>query len=204
MNQARYAIPAKLHMKALEIKRSRFVCRLQHTPTTAQAKAFVDSVKKQFPDASHNCWAFQAGPPGDSRDIGCSDDGEPHGTAGKPILNVLLHATVGEITAVVTRYFGGTKLGTGGLSRAYAEAVKLAIVSLPQTEKICYNRFQICAEYCHWPQIELLLKRYAAEEISAQYSASVRATFALDMQSFAAFEKRFLNLTHGQGVIASL
>ena len=128
---ARYPIPARTHRVEEEIQRSRFITTLAHTPTLDEARAFVQQMKAEFGDASHNCWAYVVGPPGSSAQIGMSDDGEPHGTAGKPMLTVLLHADVGDVTAVVTRYFGGTKLGKGGLVRAYSGGVQQALATLP-------------------------------------------------------------------------
>ena len=88
------------------------------------ARAFVEQIRTKHADATHNCWAFVTGAPGHSGQVGFSDDGEPHGTAGRPMLQVLLHCGVGEITMVVTRWFGGVKLGTGGLVRAYQDSVR--------------------------------------------------------------------------------
>ncbi|MGD9326788.1 MAG: YigZ family protein, partial [Desulfobacterales bacterium] len=105
-----YKIPAKLYRTEETIKRSRFIATVARAFTEEDAKAFISIIKNEFPDATHNCWAYVAGPPGDTARIGMSDDGEPHGTAGKPILTALLHSEIGEIVAVVTRYFGGTKL----------------------------------------------------------------------------------------------
>lgn len=204
MLATRYSVPATRNTVELEIKRSRFICRIQHTPSVEDAKAFITEIKQQFSEATHNCWAYQAGPPGDSRLIGCSDDGEPHGTAGKPMLNILLHAKVGELTAVVTRYYGGVKLGTGGLSRAYADGVKLALESLKVTEKVCYQHFCIDTVYSHWPQVETLLNQYQAENINAQYSDRVTVTFELDKQSLEPFEQKFSNLTSGMGKLIEL
>lgn len=204
MSPSKYPIPAAQNTVELEIKRSRFICRVQHTPSAESAKTFIAEIKQQFPEASHNCWAYQAGPPGDSRLIGCSDDGEPHGTAAKPMLNILLHAKIGELTAVVTRYYGGVKLGTGGLSRAYADAVKLALESLRVTEKVCYQQFFLDTGYSHWPQVEILLNQYQAENINAQYSDRVTVTFELDAQSLKPFEQKFINLTSGLGKLIEL
>ena len=92
----------------------------------------------EFPDATHNCWAYVAGPPASTGRVGMSDAGEPHGTAGRPMLTVLLHSGVGEIAAVVTRYYGGIKLGTGGLVKAYGGAVLAALEALPRVERIDY------------------------------------------------------------------
>ena len=128
----RYPIPATTHRTEEEIKRSRFITTVAHTPTLEDARTFVSQLKEEFADASHNCWAYVIGPPGSTSHIGMSDDGEPHGTAGKPMLTVLLHSGVGNICAVVTRYFGGTLLGKGGLVKAYSGGIKLALEDLPR------------------------------------------------------------------------
>ena len=118
------------------IQRSRFITTVAHAPDADAAHAFVSGIRDEFPDATHNCWAFVAGPPGSTAHIGMSDDGEPHGTAGRPMLTALLHSGVGEIAAVVTRYYGGIKLGTGGLGRAYSGGVVLALEEMPRDEKV--------------------------------------------------------------------
>lgn len=115
MNHTRYPIPAGVHRVRETIQRSRFITTLSHAPEMAVAHAFVKHVKDEFPDATHNCWAFVVGPPGSTSHVGLSDNGEPHNTAGKPMLNTLLHSGVGEIVAVCSRYYGGVKLGTGGV-----------------------------------------------------------------------------------------
>ena len=112
-------------------KKSRFFAQACHCPTPALAREFAARIATKFPDATHNCFAFVAGPPGDTSRIGCSDDGEPHGTAGRPMLTALLGSGVGEICVVVSRWFGGVKLGTGGLVRAYRAAVLENLATLP-------------------------------------------------------------------------
>ena len=102
----RYPIPAETCRVAEEIKRSRFITTVAYTPTPEDARAFIDRVRAEFPDAGHNCWAYVAGPPGSTLTVGMSDDGEPRGTAGKPMLSVLLNSGVGDLAAVVTRYWG--------------------------------------------------------------------------------------------------
>lgn len=131
-----YPIPARVHRVENVIKRSRFITTVAHAPDTAAAQAFVASIRDEFPDATHNCWAFVAGPPGSTAHIGMSDDGEPHGTAGRPMLTALLHSGVGEIVSVSTRYYGGVKLGTGGLSRAYSGGVVSVLEKMPREEKV--------------------------------------------------------------------
>ena len=118
------------------MRRSRFLASLGAAPTPREARAFVTRVSADFPDATHHCWAFVAGPPGSTAQVGLGDAGEPHGTAGRPILNALLHSGVGEVVAVVSRWFGGVKLGKGGLSRAYAAAVLGALADLPTQERV--------------------------------------------------------------------
>jgi len=129
-----YRFPSGQQRFELEIKRSRFITTIACTDGKEAARKFIDSIRTEFPDASHNCWAFVAGSPDDVYQVDKSDDGEPRGTAGKPMLNVLQHSGLGRITVVVTRYFGGIKLGAGGLVRAYSQCVSHAVQHL-ETEK---------------------------------------------------------------------
>lgn len=119
----RYNVPnlaaGEIHRAEETIHRSRFIVTMARVSSPEEAKAFIDSIRAEHDQATHNCWAYVAGEPGSTAQIGASDDGEPKGTAGRPMLTVLLHCGVGEIAAVVTRYFGGILLGTGGLVRAY-------------------------------------------------------------------------------------
>ena len=132
----RYPIPAARARAELVIERSRFLCTVSRAESPDEAHAFIKEMQGEYADATHNCWAFVAGPPGSTARIGMSDDGEPHGTAGRPMLTVLMHSGVGEIAAVVTRYYGGTKLGTGGLVRAYSAAVQEALARLERRERV--------------------------------------------------------------------
>ena len=118
----RYLIPAQTFRNTEEIKHSRFITTVGHAPTVEAARSFVTQISQEFSDASHNCWAYVVGP-GTTSQIGMSDAGEPHGTAGRPMLMVLSHSGVGDICAVVTRYFGGKLLGKGGLVKAYSGGV---------------------------------------------------------------------------------
>ena len=124
---AEYLIPKSAVVFEEEIKKSRFITYLQHTEGLEQAKAFWAEIKAQHPNARHHCWAAVAGKPTDSQQLGFSDDGEPAGTAGKPMLSALQGSQIGEISAVVVRYYGGHLLGTGGLVRAYGNGVQQAL-----------------------------------------------------------------------------
>ena len=132
----RYPIPANRTRVEEVILRSRFITTAAPAGTSEAARAFIASIRAEFPDATHHCYAFVAGPPGSTAQIGMSDDGEPGGTAGRPMLAVLLGSGIGDIAVVVTRYYGGTKLGTGGLVRAYSGGVKAVLDALPVCEKI--------------------------------------------------------------------
>ncbi|GGY07372.1 YigZ family protein [Litchfieldella qijiaojingensis] len=115
----------------LEVEKSRFITWVNHAPEVADFEALLSRARERHPSASHHCSAFIAGPPGEQQAIGFSDDGEPGGTAGRPMYQVLEGSGMGQIGCVVIRYFGGTKLGTGGLARAYSQAVAQALESLP-------------------------------------------------------------------------
>jgi len=142
-----YPIPSRTHRVQETIKRSRFITTVALAPGANDAQSFIAGIREEFPDATHNCWAFVAGPPGDTAHIGMSDDGEPHGTAGRPMLTALLHSGVGQIVAVCTRYYGGVKLGTGGLSRAYSGGVNLALQNLATEIKVDRVEVAITAAY---------------------------------------------------------
>jgi uncharacterized YigZ family protein len=123
--------PDRTHSAQLLVRRSRFLATVAHCASVEDARSFIQIQRLTHADATHNCWAFCTGPPGDTARIACSDDGEPHGTAGRPMLTVLLHSGIGELACVVTRYFGGAKLGAPGLIRAYQDSVRAALADLP-------------------------------------------------------------------------
>ena len=129
-----YLIPAQTVRVQQEIKRSRFIATVGRATNRKMAMGFIAGVRADYPDANHHGWAFVAGSPHGAPEIGTGDDGEPQGTAGRPMLRVLQYRRIGEIVAVVSRYFGGIKLGTGGLVRAYSGSVQLALEELPLVE----------------------------------------------------------------------
>lgn len=144
---AEYLIPKSAIVFEEEIKKSRFITYLQHTEGLEQAKAFWAEIKAQHPNARHHCWAAVAGKPTDSQQLGFSDDGEPAGTAGKPMLSALQGSQIGEISAVVVRYYGGILLGTGGLVRAYGNGVQQALKLLETERKVERQLFQVHCDY---------------------------------------------------------
>jgi len=119
-----YPVPAGPLERETVIKKSRFIARVAPVENREQVKALAEQAWQDHPDARHVCWAYQVGPPGSAAEAGMNDDGEPSGTAGKPILNVIQHKDMGDVAVIVIRYFGGIKLGAGGLVRAYAGAAE--------------------------------------------------------------------------------
>jgi len=196
-----YKIPAKLYRTEETIKRSKFIATVAHAFTEEDAKVFISIIKNEFPDATHNCWAFVAGPPGDTARIGLSDDGEPHGTAGKPILTVLLHSEIGEIVAVVTRYFGGTKLGTGGLVRAYSGSVKNALAGLSIKEKRDVITLTAILDYSKITAVRQMIESFNSEIIEAKYEADVSFKIELPKNNKDSFIHAITDLTGGEILI---
>ena len=196
-----YKIPAKLYRTEETIKRSRFIATVAHAFTEEDAKVFISIIKNEFPDATHNCWAFVAGPPGDTARIGLSDDGEPHGTAGKPILTVLLHSEIGEIVAVVTRYFGGTKLGKGGLVRAYSGSVKNALAGLSVKEKRDVITLTAILDYSRINAVKQMIDSFNSEIIEEKYGADVSFKIKLPKNNKDSFIRAITDLTGGEILI---
>ena len=196
-----YKIPAKQYRTEEIIKRSRFIATLAHAPSAAAARASIATIKREFPDATHNCWAYVAGPPGDGSRVGMSDDGEPHGTAGKPMLTVLLHADIGEIVAVASRYFGGTKLGTGGLVRAYTGIVKNALAGLAIKEKRDVITLSAIFDYTRVAPIKQMIESFNSQIIAVKYEADVSFKIEVPKNNQNDFIRAITNLTGGEIVI---
>jgi uncharacterized YigZ family protein len=197
----RYPIPAAQHRVAEEILRSRFITTVGHAPTVATARALIAAVSHEFGDANHHCWAYVVGPPGSTSQIGLSDDGEPHGTAGRPMLTVLLHSGIGDIVAVVTRYFGGTLLGKGGLVKAYSGGVQLALQTLPTVEQRPTTELLVVVDYSAVTLFQRLCPVYEVVITSSDFASDVTYQLKLPDEHAAAFTTALLELTNGQALI---
>jgi uncharacterized YigZ family protein len=195
-----YRIPAEPYRTEETIKRSRFIATVAHASTEEGAKAFISSVRDEFPDATHNCWAYVAGPPGDTARVGMSDDGEPHGTAGRPILTVLLHSEVGEVVAVVTRYYGGIKLGTGGLVRAYSGSVKHALAGLSTQEKRDVITLTVTFDYSKIAAVKQMIESFDSRLIEEHYGAEVSFKIELPRSNEGSFVLTITDLTGGKAL----
>lgn len=159
----------------------------------------MDAVADQYADATHNCWAFVAGPPGSTAHVGMSDAGEPQGTAGRPMLTALLHGGVGEIVAVVTRYYGGVKLGKGGLGRAYSGSVQAALESLPVVERVLRTEVGLEFEYAFVDPVLQSLDEVEALRIDEEYGVAVRFRVAVPEDRLEGLRQRFAEITAGAG-----
>ncbi|MBW2368613.1 MAG: YigZ family protein [Deltaproteobacteria bacterium] len=196
-----YLIPAETCRVEQEIKRSRFIATVGRAIDRAQAMAFINSIRGTYPDATHHCWAFVAGNPHGVGQMGMSDDGEPSGTAGKPILNILQHKKIGEIVAVVTRYFGGIKLGTGGLVRAYSSATQLAMDHLRLKEFTVLKTARITISYAYEPAIRRLLETMQVTFFDVAYTEQVVVTAGIPEHLADDVIQRIADRTQGSAAI---
>lgn len=192
-----YDIPAELFSFSEEIKKSRFITLLAHTDGVEAARAFVQQVKSEHPTARHHCWAWVAGAPADSQQLGFSDDGEPSGTAGKPMLAQLMGNHIGEITAVVVRYYGGIQLGTGGLVKAYGGGVQQALKQLPRLQKVPMLTFALSCDYAQLAEIERMTGRFSGQLLHSEFLASVSLTLALPHSQVAGFVQNLTDFSRG-------
>lgn len=180
------------------VTRSRFICYLKPCSTIADAKAFIKELQALHPQANHHCYAFVAGRPENSQCYGFSDDGEPSGTAGKPMLAMLMGSNIGELCAVVVRYFGGTKLGPGGLQRAYGGSVKQALTLLETKLKIPMVRKTLACQYTQMNDVLYFLAQLGGEVIKQDYNENVLLTLALPEEKLNDFQQHLQTLSSGQ------
>lgn len=189
--------PGERHVTELIIKRSRFITSIARTQNVDEAKAFIAEITNENKEANHNCYAFNATAPGSTAFCGCSDDGEPKGTAGQPMLNVVLHCGVGELTAVVTRYFGGILLGTGGLVKAYQDCVKDGLDKLPTTEKMIESHISLGLDHRYIQKFKYLLPNYRATIYKETYEDLGYFDIVLPEHEADNLEAALVDLTKG-------
>ena len=182
----------------LEIKKSRFLTWVEPVVDQQAAKARIAVLRSEYPDARHHCTAFVAGAPDNTQCYGMSDDGEPSGTAGMPMLKVLEYSGLGDIVVAVVRFFGGTKLGTGGLQRAYSDAVALGLENLPTQIKVSRSILSLDYDYEHQGDVQRLLKRFDVENITLDYAVKVSCQLAVAVGERDALVVELTNITAGK------
>ena len=192
----RYPIPAAEAQVEIEVKKSRFVATAVPVFTVEEARTFIARIKTEYRDASHNVPAFLVGF-GNSVTAHCNDDGEPSGTAGRPILAVLQGSGLGDIAVVVTRYYGGTKLGTGGLVRAYGDATKAVLKILPRAEKVPTHTVMLALPYNLLERVRLLVAEWNGRILDEQFAADITMTMQFTLAKFPGFQEALRELSHG-------
>lgn len=196
MSASHYPIPAAEVRIEIEVKNSRFIATAGPVFSVEEAKTFIARMKAEFSDASHNVPAFLVGH-GAAVTAHCSDDGEPSGTAGRPLLAVLQGSGLGDIVLVVTRYFGGTKLGTGGLVRAYTDAAKAVLDVLPRVEKVPMHTVMTAVPYPLLERVRLLVGMYDGRVLEEAFAADITLTAQFEVDRFSGFQDALRELSHG-------
>ena len=193
----RYPIPAEQARTEIRVSNSRFIATAAPAFSVEEARAFIGRMKAEFKDASHNVPAFVIGY-GPSVTAHCKDDGEPSGTAGRPMLAVLQGSGLGDIVIVVTRYFGGTKLGTGGLVRAYGDAVKEVLAILPRAEKVPTHTVMMALPYNMYERVKLLVEAQLGLILDEEFAADITITAQFATDQFPGFQDALRELSHGR------
>jgi uncharacterized YigZ family protein len=192
----RYPVPAWEVRNETLVVNSRFIATLAPAFRVDEAKAFVARIKAEFVDASHNVPAYIIGH-GASVITHCNDDGEPSGTAGRPALAVLSGSGLGDAAVVVTRYFGGTKLGTGGLVRAYSDAVRQVLAIAPLAERIQVAIAMLVAPYNWFERLRLLIEAHHGALLDQDFAADITLTARFPSRDFPLFQASLRQASHG-------
>lgn len=193
----KYLVPKQTVSCEQEIKKSKFITTIGRASDIDAARKFVKDISSKYRDASHNCYAFVAGGPG-SPDIGMGDDGEVSGTAGKPMLNVLQHKDIGEIAAVVTRYYGGVNLGPGGLVRAYTSSLQLALDEIELHEYVEIKKVVIEVDFQNENALRQSLSKAGIEPGDTEYSESVKFRLEIPVDLYDKLIEDIGNHTRGK------
>lgn len=196
--------PAGTHCSEMTVQKSRFITSIAHTPTVEAVTLFIEKLKDEFSNATHHCWAFIAGEPERTVYTGYSDAGEPHGTAGRPMMNILIHRKIGEVTAIITRYFGGIKLGKGGLIRAYQQALQLGLEELPLQKKTISIKIKVVLGYEHISSFLHLLHQVNGIIINELFTIDATYTISIQNEYVQCFQNELNNLTKGIVLITLL
>lgn len=183
-------------------KKSRFIATVRPVKTEEEARSFIDEMKKKYWNATHNVSAYQIG---DRNEIQrCSDDGEPQGTAGKPVLDVLVGEDIKNTAVVVTRYFGGTLLGTGGLVRAYGKSAKEGILSAGIAEMILYRKFSIITDYPTSGKIQYEVLQDGHIIHDTIYTENVEFIVLIEIDYAENFYNKMIDISNGKAEITSI
>lgn len=184
---APYPVPAGPVDAEIVIQRSRFLAALRPVDTRAAALAELERIRAAHPGANHHCYAYLVGSPA-SGHAAMSDDGEPSGTAGRPIFSVIGHKGVGDVLVVVTRYFGGIKLGAGGLVRAYSGAAEAVLSAMSIVDKVVHARMTLFLDFADEQSVRHWCTAHGARVETVDYGEAVRMALAVPHDSLADLE----------------
>ena len=198
-----FLMPAVRIEHELVVNKSRFIAWLAPAASRAEAMALLEAARAAYPDARHHCWAYVLGNPTNAASAAANDDGEPSGTAGKPILNVIQHKGIGNIMVVVIRYFGGIKLGAGGLVRAYSAVTQEGVEQLPLFEQRPLVSVDISLDYRHEPQLRRWMEDRKARLESSEYGTGITLRYRLESTEVAALEDLVAGWQGGQVTMLS-
>jgi uncharacterized YigZ family protein len=193
----RHLIPAGEARCEIRVVNSRFVATAAPVFTVDEARTFIARIRAEFADASHNVPAYLIGH-GATVTAHCHDDGEPSGTAGRPALAVLRGSGLGDVAVVVTRYFGGTQLGTGGLVRAYGDAVREVLAVLPRALKVPTHTVDISVPYSTFERVRLLIKARHGQILQEDFAAEVRMTARFAVEQLPTFQAALQDMSNGR------
>ncbi|PKN92281.1 MAG: YigZ family protein [Chloroflexi bacterium HGW-Chloroflexi-6] len=197
MSKASYTIPAEETRRELEVLKSRFIATLAPALSNEEARAFIKRIRDEFPEASHHVPAYIIGG-GNNFSEYCSDDGEPQGTAGRPTLTVLRGSGLGDAALVITRYFGGTLLGTGGLVKAYTEAAQLVINAARRAQKVEVHTVLLAIPYNLLERIRLIAPRHNGEILDEEFAADITLSLRFPIDSLDGFQRDLQELSAGK------
>jgi uncharacterized YigZ family protein len=195
MSTSTYLTIARDGTAEIEVKRSRFIAHVARVATEDEARAVLERTRKQHWDARHNCSAFVLGPAGDVQRS--NDDGEPSGTAGAPMLEVLRGRAVSDVVAVVTRYFGGVLLGAGGLVRAYSDAVRAALDEVGLRERRLLDKVDVTVGHAEAGKLENELRSRDVSVLGIDYAVRATLHVAVPAGDLAWFSALLAELTGG-------
>jgi uncharacterized YigZ family protein len=200
MSQDFYLTISKpLRAAELKVVGSRFIADIYPVSTKEEIESYLERIRKEFYDASHHCYAFRLG--ANAEQVRAADDGEPSGTAGKPILMIIEGAKLTNVLCVVTRYFGGTKLGTGGLARAYADAAKLAIEDAEIKTVYHMKELRLAYSFDDMSGVERMIAKYGAEKLESVYSDTVTMRVTIRQSLVSEFKKEVVDSFHGKVIV---
>ncbi len=178
-----YLIPIEVASAEVIVKKSRFIAYAKNIVSREAGMLWLAEIKKQYPDARHHCWAYIMGDPKCALNAGMGDDGEPSGTAGKPILNVLHHKNVGDVMVIVVRYFGGIKLGAGGLARAYGQATQVVMEALLTKEQIEMVSIWVICDFSLEQQVRYWVDNMGGKILKTDYTQQVKINLSVPLKN---------------------